>query len=113
MMASDPHSRPTGTRAATLHDLPDVSASAAAEGLLTRLIARPRRAAIVYAVAGSAYALVIAAAALLADGLEILPLRFLFLFWTFAWPIVPTVGIVAATTRRTRMAMTAIYFLGW
>ena len=112
MMAGDPHSRPAGTRAATLYDLPDVSGSAAAEGLLTRLIARPRRAAMVYAVAGSAYAVVIAAAALLADGLEILPLRFLFLFWTFAWPIVPTVGIVAATTRRTKIAMTAIYFLG-
>ena len=65
-----------------------------------------------YAIAGGAYALVIAAAMLLADGLEILPLRFLFLFWTFAWPIVPTVGIVAASTRRTKIAMTAIYFLG-
>ena len=112
VMASDSHGRPAGTRVATLHDLPEASASAAAEGLLTRLIARPRHAAMVYAVAGSAYAVVIAAAALLADGLEILPLRFLFLFWTFAWPIVPTVGIVAATTRRTRIAMTAIYFLG-
>jgi hypothetical protein len=51
MMASAPQNSPVGTRAATLHDLPEASSSAAAEGLLARLIARPRRAAFVYAVA--------------------------------------------------------------
>ena len=103
--------RPQG-RAATLYDLPGPSADAQGATLLARLLAGPWRAALVYAVAGSAYGLVMATAQLLASGLEILPVRLLFLFWMFSWPVVPTVCIVAATTRRAKMTVTALYFLG-
>jgi hypothetical protein len=44
--------------------------------------------------------------------MAILPIRFLFLFWVFAWPLVLTVGIVAAATRAARVALTAGYFIG-
>jgi hypothetical protein len=99
-------------RAATLHDLSGSLTDAAGEALLARLLGGPWRAAMVYAVAGGAYGLLMAAAQLLADGLEILPIRFLFLFWIFSWPVVPTIGIVAATTRRAKVVVNAVYFLG-
>jgi MFS family permease len=99
-------------RAATLHDLPEASLTPAADALLARLITRPRRAGFVYAMAGVAYALVMVSAQLMAGGLAFRPIRFLFLFWNFVWPIVPTIAIVAATTRRVKIGLVALYFLG-
>lgn len=40
-----------------------------------------------------------------------LPIRFLFLFWNYAWPVVLTVNLVTASTRRTKLATASIYFL--
>ena len=96
---------------AVLHDLPANSRSLAAGTLLSQLIARPRRAAMAYAFGGVAYALVMAAAQLLADGLEFLPFRFSFLFWIFLWPVVLTTGVVASATRLHRLTLTATYFI--
>ena len=59
---------------------------------------------------GFAYAFVMAIAQLLADGLEILPLRLAFQFWVSAWPVVLTTGIVASATRFARLALAAAYF---
>ena len=97
---------------ATLHDLPNAASSPEADMLLGRLTAQSRRAALVYAIGGGAYALVMASAHLLAGGLEILPVRFLFLFWVFVWPVVLTMTIVAVATRPARFALTAAYFIG-
>jgi hypothetical protein len=96
---------------ATLYDLPESGGNAVAEQLVARLLSRPWQVASVYAVAGIAYALVMASAHLLADGLEFFLFRFLFLFWTSAWPIVLTTGIVAATTRRAKLAVSLGYFV--
>jgi hypothetical protein len=93
----------------TLYDISEVSASDPT--LFRPLVREPRRAAVVYAVAGLVYGFVMAAAQLLSDGLEILPIRFVFLAWIFAWPVVLTIGIVAATTRRAKAFTTAVYFL--
>jgi hypothetical protein len=101
-----------GARDAVLRDLAEPSANAAADTLLARLLAGPRRAAIVYAAAGLAYGVVMATSRLLADGLQILPVRFLLLVWVFSWPVVLTIGIVAATTRRVKAMVTGGYFLG-
>lgn len=99
--------------AATLHELGEASAGTeAARSLMTQLISRPWRAATVYAVAGGAYGLVMALAQLLAASLEVLPIRLVFLAWTFAWPVVLSIGIVAAGTRRSKAAVTAAYFGG-
>ena len=95
-----------------LRDLAAPSANAEADALLARLLAGPRRAALVYAGAGLGYGVVMATSGLLADGLEILPVRFLFLVWMFSWPVVLTIGIVAATTRRAKAMVTGAYFLG-
>jgi hypothetical protein len=82
------------------------------DALFTTLCRRPWRAAAVYGVAGVIYALIMAAAQLLADGFEILPVRFLFLFWIFAWPVALTTVIVAVSTRRARMVVIGIYLAG-
>ena len=52
-------------------------------GSVRRVDVRPRHAAIVYAIAGCAYGVVMAAARLVSAGMEILPLRFLSLSWVF------------------------------
>lgn len=96
---------------AALYDLPVAAATREAETLLSQLMARPRRAALAYALGGVAYGLVMAAAQLLADGLEFRPIRFLFLFWVFVWPVVLTAGIVAAATRYARVLLAAAYFV--
>jgi hypothetical protein len=89
-----------------------VADGAPAEVLYAGAMREPWRAAAVYAVAGSCYALVMAAAFLAATGIGFLPLRLLFLAWTFAWPVVLTVNLVAAATLRARLATASVYFLG-
>jgi hypothetical protein len=110
--ADAPDAGRSEARAATLYDLSGPSANPDGDLLLARLLGGPWRAAIVYLVAGSAYGLLMASAQLMAGGLEILPIRLLFLFWIFSWPVVPTVGIVAATSRRAKVMVTGVYFLG-
>jgi hypothetical protein len=96
---------------ATLYDLPAAAPGPEAAVLVSHLIARPKRAALVYAAGGFAYALVMASAHLLADGLEFLPVRFSFLFWIFFWPVVLTTGIVASATRFARFGLGVGYFV--
>ncbi len=97
---------------ATLHDLPLSSIGAQAAVLFGGLMSRPRHAALVYTIAGCAYGVVMAAARLVSAGMEILPLRFLTLSWVFAWPVVLTVAIVATTSRRAKVALATVYFIG-
>jgi hypothetical protein len=98
---------------ASLFDLPQASTLVAAHGaarLLRDLQLRPWQAALVYAVAGILYGLAMAGAYLVSAGMEVLPIRFLFLAWIFAWPVVLTVAIVAAADRGSRLAVAAGYF---
>src|SRR5215207_6259005 len=78
--------------------------------LYSSLLRIPWRAAALYAVAGSCYALVMATATLMADNIELRPLRYLITFWTYAWPVVLTVNLVAAATWRAKLATTIVYF---
>jgi hypothetical protein len=78
--------------------------------LYSSLLRVPWRAAAIYAAAGSCYALVMATASLMADNIELLPFRFLLNFWSYAWPVVLTVNLVAAATRRAKLATAAVYF---
>src|SRR5438874_4336293 len=64
----------------------------------------PWRAAAVYLVAGSAYALIMTAAWYLAThDREIGPIKTLFLFWTFYWPAMLAVVVVVAKDRAQRL----------
>jgi hypothetical protein len=78
---------------------------------ISDVLRAPWRAAAIYAIAGFCYALIIATAWLSAQKLEIFPFRLLFMLWTFAWPVVLTTNLVASSTRRKRVAVTAVYFL--
>lgn len=97
---------------ATVHPFTSSTATAESAALAMHLIARPRSAALVYTVAGFAYASVMAASQLAAGDIAFRPLRFLALSWVFAWPVVLTAAIVWATTRRAKLALVAMYVLG-
>ena len=90
---------------------PPVADVVPAEALFRSVRREPWRAAAVYAVAGSCYAAVMAAAYIAAWGIGFSPLRFLFLAWSFVWPIVLSVNLVAASTRRARLATASAYFI--
>ena len=89
-----------------------------ADRLFRRMLADSRRHACKYALAGSLFALVVAVGAFAAlSQIQINylaaashPLQLAFLFWTFCWPIVLTVNIVAAGSWRNRWRNVAIYF---
>src|SRR5713101_610064 len=82
----------------------------AAKALYTHVRKAPLRTATVYAIAGSSYALIMAAAFLVATQSEFHPIRLLALFWIYAWPIVLAVTFVGVTTRPTRLSLALLYF---
>ena len=69
----------------------------------------PWRAAAVYAGGGLFSAAVLAVAFLWSSGTEPSPLRFLVLLWVYLWPLVPTLLLTAATSRRDKALVTAGY----
>jgi hypothetical protein len=105
------HGRPT-------RELQVVQANspAAAERLVpqaTSLLNASWRAASVYALAGSAFAAVMTAAWLIATRDEAIPVaKLLLLFWTYLWPAVLTVNLVAGFGRHHRILVGA-YFGGY
>ena len=72
---------------------------------------RPWLAAFVYAIAGVCFAATMAAAFLLSAKMALLPLRFSFIAWAYAWPAALTTNLVAATSRRGRLVVLAVYFV--
>ena len=93
-------------------DIEALGAAALKKNLLYREIRwRPWIAAIVYAVAGIFFAATMTGAFLLSSKMALLPLRFLYLTWTNAWPVVLTTNLVATVTRRALMIVLAIYLL--
>jgi hypothetical protein len=90
------------------------TAGASAEDSYSETLHGPWRTAAVYAVAGLSYALVSSTAMFViwvARGDSFYPLMFLAFTWAYAWPIVLTVNLVAAVTRRAKLATAAVYFL--
>jgi hypothetical protein len=88
-----------------------IPTGAGAAALYAEVLRAPWRTAAVYIVAGACYALILSVAALVSNGLEIVPLRLLTLFWIHFWPIVLTANLVAAATRRAKLATVVLYFL--
>jgi hypothetical protein len=83
---------------------------AGADRLFEDLRTQPWRVAGVYALAGFAYALVTNISLFVATGLEFFPIRFLSLLIIFMWPVVVTIGVVAATTRAMKAVLVMAYF---
>lgn len=69
-----------------------------------------RRLALVYVLAGLAYAVILALPWMITAGGGFPPTRFLWLLVCYGWPIVLTLLLVAATTRRQRAWITGLYF---
>ncbi|WP_163995397.1 hypothetical protein [Pyxidicoccus caerfyrddinensis] len=93
-----------------LNDRSSKPAHANAEHLLRRLLVEPWRVAAVYTAAACVYALILALAEIASLGLEVLPLRLTMLFWLNLWPLVLTIGVVAASVRSAKAVTTAVYF---
>jgi hypothetical protein len=72
----------------------------------------PWRTATVYAVASCAYAVVMVAGVLLSTGLELFPVRVLFLLVSYAWPVVLTINLVAGTVPSVRSRVLGAYLAG-
>ena len=68
-------------------------------GDIAWLLAAPRRAGLVYAVAGAVYAIVMAVGWLTATGIGLSVTRVAAIAWTYFWPTVIGVSLVAATER--------------
>lgn len=87
----------------------DASSSAGSGGgagsLLGLSLSSPWRAGMVYGAGGVVFAAVMAFCFLRSSNTEFLPLRYLILLWVFSWPLVPTLALVAATRRRTRLLL--------
>jgi hypothetical protein len=88
-----------------------IAPGAPAETLYSEALYAPWRTAGIYVVAGFSYAVVMAAAFLASTQLEFSPMRFLIMFWVYAWPVVLTVNLVAVATRRAKLATVLVYFL--
>ncbi len=86
-----------------------------AEALFSESLRAPWRAAAIYAVAGFCFALTMAIVWFVDSGTpEVPPLhptRFLFWVWTFSWPVVISLYLVAAPTRRLKVVLVSSYFL--
>jgi hypothetical protein len=83
----------------------------ATEGLYANLLGGPWRAAAVYAMAGLCYALVTTIIFLIATNSGFQIVSFLIIFWYYAWPVVITICLVAASTWRVRLLVIGTYFL--
>lgn len=103
--------KPRAARSAgpSLHELRLLDVGAAA-GEPAALLNASWRAAIVYAVAGSAFAAVMTGAWLVATRDQSMPLtKLLLLFWTYFWPAILTVNLVAGLRHHHR-ALVGLYF---
>jgi hypothetical protein len=89
---------------------PDVEASTDQDGLYANLIIAPWRTAMIYGMAGLCYALMMTIVFIAANDDGFYPVRFLVLFWYYAWPVVVTIWLVAGATWRTRLIILSIYF---
>jgi len=118
-VASEPTSSESGTHLSTLPkltlDVIDASTVAAATAVADRGLRSAkglaRRAAAVYAVAGASHAAIAVVVLFVAWDTAFLPVRTLFTWFVLAWPIVPTVMMVAVSNRQARILGVATYFL--
>ncbi len=76
------------------------------------LRASPWKGARVYALGGVSFTLLMTLAVLMSSGIEFLPVRVLLVFWVYGWPIVLTVNLVGASTRRDRWCTVLAYVIG-
>jgi hypothetical protein len=104
---------PSAPLAITYADLGGERSAVGGGDLYRRARIGPLQAAAVYGLGGVFFAAALAFAVLLSDGLGLRPLRFLLLFWVYAWPLVPALWLVATATRREKRLVTTAYVVGY
>jgi hypothetical protein len=111
---AEPEEKPGGSLKLSIVDAAARSgAGPAGETLFRRACSSPWRAALVYLAGGTLFAVVMTLCFLRSSNSEILPMRFLILLWTYAWPLILTLSMVAATRRRTKLLLMAAYIAGF
>ena len=102
---------PPGSPTPPIYELQLLNASAERSiGEAAVVLNASRRAAIVYAAAGGAFAAVMTVAWLVATRDESMPLtKLLLLFWTYFWPSILTVNLVAGLRRQHRALITSYF----
>ena len=90
-------------------EMPTIDSGSAAEALCTDASSAPWRAAAVYGIAGATYAAAMTGFYHGATGTSPTLTRCLFLFWAYAWPVVLTMNLIAASTRRAKFAIVGSY----
>ncbi|HAH65799.1 MAG TPA: hypothetical protein DCL72_10075 [Rhizobiales bacterium] len=89
----------------------DSARGPAASKVESRALAGPWLNAAVYSVAGLGYVVALTSAFLYAGGFAFLPMRFAVNALALAWPVVLTIGLVAASSWRGWLTAALIYFL--
>jgi hypothetical protein len=111
MPPEEPHKPPETPATFNVIDAAALGTAVVKTTLLYRQLRRqPWIAAAIYAVAGLAFAATMTAAFLWAGKMALLPLRFSYLTWVNAWPVVLTTNLVATATRRCRIIGLVLYF---
>ncbi len=90
----------------------DAEFSSPGNSILKRAHRFTRRNALIYTMAGVVFTLIITVAVLWSSGITILSIRFLMVFWVYGWPVVLTLGFLAAYSRRELLQMYGGYFAG-
>lgn len=111
---TEPEGKPGGElKLNIVNTAAEQGAGRAGESLYSRACSSPWRAALVYLAGGCLFAALMTLSFLRASNNEILPMRFLVLLWIYAWPLVLSLSLVAATRRRTKMFLVAAYGVGF
>jgi hypothetical protein len=92
--------------------LKSMASHSAMHGTLAVTLSQPWRAAAIYSMAGISAASVLTVTQLLQHDTELLPGRFLLLTLAAMWPVVLTILLVAAATRRARATAVLAYLVG-
>ncbi len=87
--------------------------SPGAQALYRRAVDAPWRASAVYGLGGVVFAGIMAAAFLAAARIPFQSMRFLMLTWTFGWPLLLTLVLVAGATTRRKLWLSLAYFAGY
>ncbi len=85
----------------------------ASEVLYRRAVDGQRGTGIIYAVSGMLFAAVLAVSFLVSGGFDFVPMRFLILWWTYAWPVVLTLNLLFCASLRRSLTVAALYLLGF
>jgi len=94
----------------TINGTGSLALTPAARSIFRKVRLLPWMTAIVYAMAGLGFALMTTLAVLISGHSRISPLRLVTLLWLYAWPAALATNLVAAKSRRTRIAVVSAYF---